>query len=89
MQPPPFHGTEWLKLETAIEIIGDLIAHHTARLNKAVLEGAEDHTLAQIEREIKRLSRERLECYNKDTNQLVIEKALTQYALLLKSLKQT
>lgn len=50
-----FVGTEWLKLELAIEIIGDMIALNSHRLHMAMAANEEATVISSIENEIVRL----------------------------------
>lgn len=83
-----FDGPDWLMLETAIETIGDMIAHHCARLNKALQLDPPDIALVEeIRYEIKRLNTELLLCYTKDKCREVIIKAYTAYGSQLRMIK--
>ena len=84
-KPEVFIGTDWLKLETAIETIGDMVAHHTARLNQAIHSKAGKEEVTKISDEIGKLIQERTLCYDKDNNHDVIIKAYTIYGPFLKN----
>ena len=76
-----FQGTDWFKLELAIEIIGDMIAHYIAELNRAVKSTPRDEDrVSQLLSEIDRFMDERTLCYDKDNNHAVIVKAFMVYA---------
>jgi hypothetical protein len=80
-----FNSKDWLRLETTIETIGDMIAYQCGRLNKALQLNPLDVALVEeINVQIKRLNKELLLCYNKDKNQGVIIMAYTIYGPQLK-----
>ncbi|MFM7856001.1 MAG: hypothetical protein ACKO96_29805, partial [Flammeovirgaceae bacterium] len=84
--PKEFKGTDWLELETAIETIGDVIAYHSAKLNEAILARANNAVIEQIELEICRLTRERLACYQKDSNREILTRVQEVYSPMLREL---
>jgi hypothetical protein len=79
-----FTGTEWLKLETAIEIIGDLIALRSSERYQAIENNQPASTIASLTKEIHQLGIERQTCYDTSTNHEIITKAFSVYAPLLK-----
>lgn len=83
--PRVFNGTEWLTLETAIETIGDMIAHTSSQLYSAQATGSEDK-VRLLEAQLIELGKERQLCYSKNNNHGVITKILTQYAPKLREL---
>lgn len=74
-----FVGTEWLKLELAIEIIGDMIALNSQRLHMAMAANEEATVISSIEIKIIKLGQERQKCYDYDTNDEIILKAFKDY----------
>ena len=79
-----FTGTEWLKLETAIEVIGDLIALRSSERYQAIENNQTASIIASLTKEIHQLGIERQACYDPLTNHEVIIKAFSVYAPLLK-----
>jgi len=80
-----FEGTDWFKLELAMGIIGDMIAHYIAELNRTVKSTPRDEErVSQLLSEIDRLMDERTRCYDKDNNHAVIVKAFMVYAAKLR-----
>lgn len=79
-----FSGTDWLKLETAIELIGDLIALNTMRLDNALKSNSSDEIIIGIENELKQLIRERQQCYDVNSNNEVLIKVFSVYVPKLK-----
>jgi len=76
-----FKGTEWRKLETAIETISDMIADQIFRLNNALLlDSPRPDLVKDIRAEIKRLNQEIKLCYDSARNHDVLTKACTVYA---------
>lgn len=86
--PKEFKGTDWLELETAIETIGDVIAYHSAKLNEAIVAKADNAIIEQIELEICRLTRERLACYQKDSNGGLLLRAVEFHARSLNEISR-
>lgn len=80
-----FIGTEWLTLETAIETIGDMIAHTSSQLYAAQATGSEEKVRV-LEAQLIELGKERQLCYSKNNNHGVIAKIFTQYAPKLREL---
>ncbi len=84
-----FDRADWLRLETAIETIGDMIAYKCAQLHNALgLSPPDTASVEEINAEIRRLSKERLLCYDKDNNQEAITRAYTVYGPLLKMINK-
>lgn len=77
-----FHGTDWLKLETAIEIIGDMIAYYSSL--KAI-PGVTSDEINEFNNKIIALGKERQGCYDISINDKIIIKAYTEYGPFLKS----
>lgn len=80
-----FTGTDWLTLETAIETIGDMIAHTSSQLYAAQAAGLDEKARA-LEAQVGALGKERQLCYNKGKNHEVITKIITEYAPKLREL---
>ena len=83
-----FKGTDWLTLEIAIEVIGDMIGFYSQQLHLAIKDKADTETIASIEMSIKLLVDERRNCYNINSNQEVITKAFKVYAPKLRELSK-
>lgn len=81
-----FIGTEWLKLETAIEVIGDMIAYRSMERYKAIENNESASLISSLTRQIHQLGYERQACYNHEANHELIIKAFTIYAPQLKEL---
>ena len=82
-----FKGTEWTNLETAIEVIGDMIAYKSSLLHAALkAEKVDSQMISSLETEISHLGKERQACYNSETNQEIIIKAYTVYGPQLNAL---
>lgn len=79
-----FFGTEWLKLELAIEIIGDMIALNSQRLHMAMAANEEATVISSIENGMIKLGQERQNCYDYDANEEFILKAFKEYVPELK-----
>jgi hypothetical protein len=80
-----FGNKDWLRLETTIETIGNMIAYQCAELYKVVnLDFPDAVVIKEIRAEIKRLNKELLLCYDKDQNPELIVKAYTVYGPLLR-----
>ena len=81
--------TDWLKLETSVEVIGDMIAHNCAKLYRLMHENPVNHeAILKVECELDRLGVERHQCYVTGENESIIDKAHFVYAPFLKSLSQ-
>lgn len=78
-----FHGTDWLRLETAIEIIGDMIAYYCS---VELRSGKTKKEIAEYEMQIYLLGQERQRCYSYGENKEVIDKAYNVYGPFLKAL---
>ena len=74
-----FIGTEWLKLELAIDLIGDMIAFNSERLHIAIKSNADEDLIASIENELIKLGHERQRCYECNANDEIILKAHMVY----------
>ncbi|MFN7492663.1 MAG: hypothetical protein ACK5RG_07110 [Cyclobacteriaceae bacterium] len=74
-----FKGTDWLKLEIAIETIGDMIGYYSQELHKAIEKRADSKIISAIELELNNLGKERQMCYNVNSNQEIISKVLSEY----------
>lgn len=77
-----FHGTDWLRLETAIEIIGDMIAYYSSLEEKP---GITEEEAAECDRQIYLLGQERQQCYDISISKEVIDKAYNIYGPFLKA----
>lgn len=82
--------TEWVQLETATEVISQLIGHYAAWVSTE--EKKPQPNLARIdqaEQAIKALGQERQACYLSATGEGVIRKAYTVYAPIVRELNQS
>jgi hypothetical protein len=79
-----FRGTEWLKLETAIEIIGDMISYYSMLDNQP---GNSEQMALEYYNKILQLGKERQGCYDSKNNSEIIIKAFTVYGPFLKSIR--
>lgn len=75
-----FVRTEWLRLELAIELIGEMIALNSERLHTAIESNEEARVISAIEDEILKLGQERQKCYDLSNNTEFISKAFLVYA---------
>ena len=81
--------TEWLQLETATEIIGQMIAHYVAFIADERKQETPDRSMIeQAEELIKQFGQERKACYRSATRDAMIQKAYTEYAPFLKDINQ-
>ena len=79
-----FVGIEWIKLELAIELIGDMIALNSERLYMAIEANKGAMVISSIENEVTKLGQERQKCYDYDANEEIILKAFKEYGLELR-----
>ena len=80
-----FYGTDWLRLETAIEIIGDMIAYYCSlRAKPGVTKEENEEYIMQIIS----LGQERQQCYDIQISKEVIDKAYNVYGPFLKALRE-
>lgn len=86
---PSSVNNEWLQLETATEIIGQMIAHYVAFIAQEEKKAAPDReVIEQGEELIRQLGQERKACYRSATRDAMIQKAFTEYAPFLKDVNQ-
>lgn len=77
--------TEWLQLETAVEIFGQVIAHCVAAIAEERQKEKPDLTMIQEAKDlINQLGQEQNACYRSATREAMIQKAYTTYAPFLK-----
>ncbi len=82
--------TEWIQLETATEVISQLIGHYAAWVSTEEKKPQPDLArIEQAEQAIKALGRERQACYLSVTADTVIKKAYTVYAPIVRQLNQS
>lgn len=79
-----FYGTDWLRLETAIEIIGDMIAYYSSLKAKP---GVTNQEIQEFNSNIISLGKERQQCYDIRISKEVIDKAYNVYGPFLKALR--
>ncbi len=83
-----FRGTDWLTLELAIEVIGDMIGYYSQSLHSAIERRSNAESVAKIEMELSKLCKERQKCYDSNSNQEVLIKAFAVYAPKLKEISR-
>lgn len=81
-----FNGTDWLTLELAIEVIGDMIGFYSQQLHVAIENNDNSEAIAKLEMEIANLGKERQRCYDMNSNHEVIFKAFTVYSSHLRNI---
>jgi hypothetical protein len=77
---------KWLKLETAIEIIGDMIALYYGQLCEERREGKNLELIRELEGKVHVLVVERRQCYFEERQREMIDKAYNVYGPFLKNL---
>ncbi len=81
-----FNGTDWMTLELAIEVIGDMIGFYSQQLHIAIKNKANSATITNLDMKIVNLGKERQMCYDRNSNSEIIFKALTVYACQLRKI---
>ncbi|MVM42098.1 hypothetical protein GO730_37895 [Spirosoma sp. HMF3257] len=73
--------TEWLQLETAVEVIGQVIAFYVGQVAQERNQNAPNvDRIQEWEQKIKDLGKERRACYRAATKEAIIAKAYSVYA---------
>lgn len=76
--------TEWLQLETAVEVIGQVIAYYVGQVAQERANKVPNlDRIQEWEQKIKELGRERRACYRAATKETIIAKAYSVYAPFL------
>ena len=77
---------EWLKLETAVELIGQMIAYHMGLIHQERMrDEPNQEAIASWKAKVIELGQEQNDCYGTPRKQQIIEKAYQQYAPFLKT----
>lgn len=80
----------WLKLTTAVDIIGDMIAYYHGPLCEELVKADPDKSVIdELTNKVDELGQERRKCYKEGEQDEVILKAYTIYGPFLKNLRQS
>jgi hypothetical protein len=83
-----FVPTDWLKLETAVEIIGDMIAYYHGMLCEERTKAKQDKAFVEeLSTKVHQLCCERRQCYEEGKQIEVIAKAYEVYGPFLKKVR--